>query len=127
VPERDQGMDVIKGVVGKMIQEGKKFLYWSKKDGGGVYLENQCTWQATDEAVSPDVMLGQRASFKLGQSVFNGIIQRLHGSKSSTYFVQFDNGRNSDRYIDLELPIRVSAGGYSWWKLDGYDERVMEE
>jgi hypothetical protein len=30
--------------------------------------------------------------------------------------------RHSDRYVlseYLELPIRVSAGGYSWWILDG--------
>ena len=74
-------------------------------------------------------MLGQRASFELGHSVFKGIIPRLHGSKSSTYFVQFDHGRHSERYVryvDLELPIRISAGGYSSWRLELYDECVVE-
>jgi hypothetical protein len=127
VPERDQGMDVIEGVVGKMVQGGKKFLFWGKKDGGGEYPKDQCTWQATDEAVSPDVVLGQRASLKLGQSVFKGVILRAHESQVSTYFVRFDNGRHSDRYVDLELPIKVAAGGYSWWRLDGYDTCDEEE
>jgi hypothetical protein len=57
----------------------------------------------------------------LWQSVFTGTITRQHADGSSKYWVVFDSGRHTDKYVDLELPKAVGAGEYSWWRLDGYD------
>jgi hypothetical protein len=35
--------------------------------------------------------------------------------------VVFKSSRRPDEHVDLEVSKQVSAGGYSWWKLDGYE------
>ena len=72
---------------------------------------------------------GQRTNFKLGQTVFPTTILKHHESKNSTYQVKFDSNRHKRGkmpWVDLELPGKVSAGEYSYWKLDGYDTNVEE-
>lgn len=127
-PERNAGEDVVEAVVGKMKQGNKKFIYWSKQ-GGGAYGKNTCTWERIVEEVNPALLVGHAVRFRLGQTELHGKIAK-HES-GSKYFVEFESRRHSDRVVDLELPKLVSAGEYSWWRLDGYDtcedEGSMEE
>ena len=46
--------------------------------------------------------------------------QEQHGT-SSTFRVVFKSSRREDEHIDLQLTRTVSAGGYSWWRLNGYE------
>jgi hypothetical protein len=126
VPERDGGEDIIIAVVGKQKQGNKKFVRWGKKDGA-LYDADTCTWQSIDAAIDKDDVQGKAARFKLRQSVFTGTIERQADGGGSKYWVKFDSSRHTDRYIDLELPEAVGAGGYSWWRLDGYDTNEEEE
>ena len=65
-------------------------------------------------------MSGQPARFRRGQSTFDATIQEQQGT-SSTFLVVFKSNRREDEYIDLQLTKAVNAGGYSWWRLDGYE------
>ena len=121
VPERDGGEDIIIAVVGKQKQGNKKFVRWGKKDGA-LYDADTCTWQSIDAAIDKDDVQG-----KARQSAFTGTIERQADGGGSKYWVKFDSSRHTDRYIDLELPEAVGAGGYSWWRLDGYDTNEEEE
>jgi hypothetical protein len=40
---------------------------------------------------------------------------------SDEHLVVFKSSMRPDEHVDLELTKQVSAGGYSWWKLDGYE------
>ena len=104
--------------MGKKKQGNKKFIYWSKLDGGA-YGQDTCTWQPMDEELNADFLVGKRAKFKLGQTLFYGTITKVEGV--SKYFVEFDSRRHKDRVVDLELKGPVSSGEYSWWRLEGYD------
>ena len=123
VPVRGAGEDVVEAVVGKMNQGGKKFIFWSKVGGGG-YGKDTCTWEPIEEPLDSELLVGHRATFKMRQSEFPGVIRR-HES-GSTHWVEFGSRRHQDRLVDLELPKTVSAGEYSWWRLDGY-ETLSEE
>jgi hypothetical protein len=127
VPERNAGEDVVEAVVGKMKRGGKKFIHWSKQDGGD-YPKDTCTWESMQEDCDSTLLLNHTARFKMGQSVFQGrIVSHESGSK---YWVEFQSRRHKDRVVDLELPRSVASGEYSWWRLDGYDtlsEREEED
>ena len=67
-----------------------------------------------------ELVSGQPARFRRGQSTFDATIQEQQGT-SSTFLVVFKSNRREDEYIDLQLTKAVNAGGYSWWRLDGYE------
>jgi hypothetical protein len=70
--------------------------------------------------VNNELVSGQPARFRRGQSTFDATIQEQQGT-SSTFLVVFKSNRREDEYIDLQLTKAVNAGGYSWWRLDGYE------
>jgi len=70
--------------------------------------------------VNSELVSGQPARFRRGQTTFDATIQEQQGT-SSTFLVVFKSSRREDEHIDLQLTKAVSAGGYSWWRLDGYE------
>ena len=72
-------------------------------------------------------MCEQRAQFRIGQTTFAATIMHQHATKTNEFWVKFQSRRKEDAYVDLELNLRVSSGGCSWWRLDGYDTNEEDE
>lgn len=112
-------------MVGKQKQGGKKFIFW-KQQNGAAYPKNTCTWEPSSiSEFDPDDLLGQPVVFKAGRSEFKGKIKKHEGG--SNYWVEFESRRHTSRSVDLELSLPVSNGGYSWWRLTGYETNEESE
>jgi hypothetical protein len=75
--------------------------------------------ESMQEDCDSELLVGHVARFKMGKTVFQGVITR-HES-GSKYWVEFESRRHKSRLVDLELLETVGNGEYSWWRLDGYD------